>query len=449
MKAYRDTKDCDIEWIGKIPRHWIITKIKYCSYVKGRVGWQGLRFEEFIDHGPYLITGTDFENGKINWQKCYHVEEWRYDQDPYIQIQNSDLLITKDGTIGKVALVEKMPKPSTLNAGIMVIRPEKNIYLPKFMFWVLNSYMFNQYIEYTKRGSTIGHLYQETFENFVFALPENLREQEDIIEFIDNKIKKLDKYVNVRQKLIELLKEKRQVLLDQVMFKGLDVYANIKNSGIEWIGEVPIHWDVAKIKRYSSKIGSGITPRGGSEVYVNEGIPLIREQNVKFNGLDLEEVVYITPQMHDEMNDTKLREGDVLLNITGASLGRCSIVPSGFGEGNVNQHVSIIRPTGALNPKFLYYYLSTNPIQFFLYAIQVGASRQGLTFEDISNLHILIPPHEEQKEIVVYLNRIIDNINRIIKNIDTQIKKIEEYRTSLIFSAISGKIDVRKQVVMQ
>jgi type I restriction enzyme S subunit len=184
MREYLDMKDSNIEWIGQIPKHWNINKIKFCSYVKGRVGWQGLRSEEFTDSGPYLITGTDFENGKINWNKCYHVEKWRYEQDPYIQIRNNDLLITKDGTIGKVALVEDMPDNATLNSGIMVIRSQQNSYLHKFMFWILNSYIFNQYIEYSKRGSTIHHLYQETFENFIFASPRNLKEQQDIIVFI-------------------------------------------------------------------------------------------------------------------------------------------------------------------------------------------------------------------------------------------------------------------------
>src|SRR4051794_39826898 len=106
MKKYHRMKDSGIEWIGEIPEHWYINKIKYSSYVKGRIGWQGLRSEEFVDDGPYLVTGTDFEDGKVNWDRCYHVLKWRYDQDPYIQIKKGDLLVTKDGTIGKLAYID-------------------------------------------------------------------------------------------------------------------------------------------------------------------------------------------------------------------------------------------------------------------------------------------------------------------------------------------------------
>ncbi len=90
-------KDCRIEWIGDIPKHWKINKIKYCSYVKGRIGWQRLKADEFVDNGPYLITGTDFEKGTISWNKCYHVSDWRYELNPYIHVKKHDILITKDG----------------------------------------------------------------------------------------------------------------------------------------------------------------------------------------------------------------------------------------------------------------------------------------------------------------------------------------------------------------
>jgi len=107
--VYPQMKDSGIEWLGKIPEHWEQIKVKYSTYVKGRIGWHGLTSDEYLDEGPYLITGTDFNEGNINWDSCHHISEERYNEDPYIQLKNNDLLITKDGTIGKTAIVHDMP----------------------------------------------------------------------------------------------------------------------------------------------------------------------------------------------------------------------------------------------------------------------------------------------------------------------------------------------------
>ena len=106
MKKYNLYKDSGVEWIGEIPSRWYLNKVGNNTYVKGRIGWKGLRSEDFIDEGPFLITGTDFnKDGSINWENMYHVDQERYDEDPFIQLQDHDVLITKDGTIGKVVYV--------------------------------------------------------------------------------------------------------------------------------------------------------------------------------------------------------------------------------------------------------------------------------------------------------------------------------------------------------
>lgn len=117
-------KDSGIEWIGKIPKHWEVHRIKDYTYVKGRIGWQGLRNSDFLDQGEfYCVTGTDLINGSIDWSNCYFVSQERYNQDKYIQLKEKDLLITKDGTIGKIALIDKLPLCATLNSGLFVTRP--------------------------------------------------------------------------------------------------------------------------------------------------------------------------------------------------------------------------------------------------------------------------------------------------------------------------------------
>lgn len=216
-------KDSGIEMIGKIPEHWILQKIKHSSYVKGRIGWQGLKSDEFTDEGPFLITGTDFKNGEINWDTCNHVEQWRYDQDPYIQLKENDVLVTKDGTIGKIALIHQIPDKTTLNSGVMVVRPLYNIYIPEFLFWILESQQFTEFINMIKTGTTINHLYQETFGNFQFALPKTHEEQIEIINFIRDKSTKINFIMSKTESRIKKLQEFRQSLIASAVTGKIDV----------------------------------------------------------------------------------------------------------------------------------------------------------------------------------------------------------------------------------
>ncbi len=215
-------KDSGIEWIGEIPEHWGVSKIKFTTYVKGRIGWQGLRADEFIDEGPYLVTGTDFVDGLVNWDSCYHISMERYNEAPPIQLRENDLLITKDGTIGKVAIVKNKPKYAILNSGIFVTRPKNSAYLTEFMYWILNSQVFNKFIQYMSLGSTIVHLYQQTFENFSFPIT-NLNEQKTIAHFLDRKVAEIDGLISDIKLQIQKLKEYRQSLISEAVTGKIDV----------------------------------------------------------------------------------------------------------------------------------------------------------------------------------------------------------------------------------
>lgn len=216
-------KDSGVEWIGEIPNHWNISKVKYTTYVKGRIGWQGLRSEEFIDNGPFLVTGTDFKDGKIDWNSCYHIDDKRYNEAKQIQLKENDLLITKDGTIGKIALVTNKPEKASLNSGIFVTRPlENNLYTNDFMYWVLESSVFKKYIAINETGSTIKHLYQETFVNFDFMIP-NKKEQEDIVNYLNKKVDEIDVLISTVTEQIQLLKKAKQKLITEAVTGKIDV----------------------------------------------------------------------------------------------------------------------------------------------------------------------------------------------------------------------------------
>lgn len=211
-----ELKDSGVKWIGEIPKDWRITKIKYTTYVKGRIGWQGLTSDEFIDEGPYLVTGTDIINGSVDWESCYHITEERYREAPPIQLKNGDILITKDGTIGKIAMVEGIPDKAILNSGLFVIRNLKEDYITKYLYWILKSKCFLDYIGYLETGSTIKHLYQETFENFSFPLPSK-KQQKEIIEYIEIRVSKIDEIINDIYAQIDKFIEFKQSMIDEAV----------------------------------------------------------------------------------------------------------------------------------------------------------------------------------------------------------------------------------------
>lgn len=166
---------------------WINFNLAENSTLKARIGWQGLTTAEYRNEGyALLITGTDFDNGEIAWNGCYYVDKGRYDQDPNIQIRNGDILITKDGTIGKVAIVKGLSKKATLNSGIFVVRPKENSYNSVYIYYVLLSEIFTDFLAKLAAGSTIRHLYQKDFVNFEFIIPPTNAEQAAIAHILSD-----------------------------------------------------------------------------------------------------------------------------------------------------------------------------------------------------------------------------------------------------------------------
>ncbi|MBQ3198662.1 MAG: restriction endonuclease subunit S [Alistipes sp.] len=184
--------------LGIIPEDWQLQSVgKHCS-VKARIGWQGLRSDEYLTSGEYgLITSTDIVDGMVDWGTCCFVSKARYSQDPNIIVQENDTLISKDGTIGKVGIVQNIPFPSTLNSGIFVVRPKLDNVYKKYLAFAFKSIYFQDFINRLTAGSTIVHLYQKDIVNFVFPVPP-IAEQRAIAEAlsdVDGLIAALDKKI--------------------------------------------------------------------------------------------------------------------------------------------------------------------------------------------------------------------------------------------------------------
>lgn len=211
-------RDSGIDWIGKIPAHWKITRVKSEFTVKGRIGWKGLRSDEFETNSyAYLVTGQDFRGSEISWQDCYQINKERYDEDPFIQIKNGDILVTKDGTIGKIAKVTNLDKSACLNSGIFVMRQvNDDVFAQNYLYWLLVSKELTSFNEITKTGATIAHLYQNVFERMPMTLPP-LPEQNEIADYLDRICGEIDATIKYVDKQIDAYKRLKKSLINEVV----------------------------------------------------------------------------------------------------------------------------------------------------------------------------------------------------------------------------------------
>ena len=193
---------------------WSKINLAKKSKIKARIGWQGLTTNEYLDSGySYLVTGTDFVNGKIDWDNCHYVAKDRFDQDKNIQIQNDDILITKDGSLGKTALVKGLDQPATLNSGVFVIRPIQESYDPAFVYYILSSFVFKDFLDHLSAGSTIIHLYQKDISKFEFLMPPTIGEQVAIASILSD----MDKEIESLEQKLAKTRQIKQGMMQQLL----------------------------------------------------------------------------------------------------------------------------------------------------------------------------------------------------------------------------------------
>ena len=256
--------------IGILPEDWNVNRLFENSSLKARIGWQGLTTAEYLDTGDYfLITGTDFNNGRIDWNNCHYVSKQRYNQDKNIQIKLGDVLVTKDGTIGKVAYIDKILKEATLNSGVFVIRPIDNAYNPEYFYHVLMSSIFTDFLNKLSAGSTISHLYQKDFIHFSFPVP-NLLVQKVIAETLTN----TDNLIQSLQKLIDKKKKIKQGTMQQLLtgkkrlsgFSGEWVKCNISQLLSLKKGS-QLNRDTLSLNDKYPVINGGVDPSGYTSIW--------------------------------------------------------------------------------------------------------------------------------------------------------------------------------------
>ncbi len=450
LPRYERYKDSGVEWIGEIPEGWNCKSLKYML----RPGNDGIKIgpfgsalkSEYLTSDGYKVYGQenvindDFERG------FRHIDENKFQELEVYEILTGDLLITMMGTTGLAKLVPSKIKKGIMDSHLIRVRPDDNQVHPIFLQVLINdsAYIFHQK-KLLSNGSIMEGLNSSIIKSFSIVLPPP-PEQTAIATFLDRKTAEIDQLIANKEKLIALYEEEKTTIINRAVTRGLDPAAKTQPSGVDWLGDIPEHWEVKRLKYFVSKVGSGVTPKGGASVYQLDGIPLLRSQNIHFIGLKLDDVAYISQETHDDMSNSKVMVGDVLLNITGASIGRCYFADEVLGEANVNQHVCIIRPTTTIETKFLYYLLRSDVGQKQIDIEQTGSGREGLNFESLKNFNLCFPPPSEQTAIVTHIETECARLDAIIAKFKKQIELFKEYRTTLISEVVTGKIDLRGEV---
>lgn len=429
MKAYGQYIHSGLEWVGLVPQNWSQTQLKYITSIsKGKKSK-----EDFQDFKEGMIPYLSMEYLRSQTESPSFV----YANDPNIVlVDEQDLLILWDGSkAGEIVKAKRGALSSTMGK----IHLESELFDLTYLTYYLKN--AERYIQANTVGMGIPHVSGELLRTLCITFP-NKDDQLKIAQYLDHQTATIDQLIQQKEKLIELLKEKRQAVINEAVTKGLNPNAKMKESSIDWLGTIPQAWDLVQIRHLNSKVGSGVTPKGGAEVYTEEGVIFIRSQNVHFDGLRLDDVVRIDLDTHEKMSGSKVQFKDVLLNITGASIGRCCVVDI-YGEMNVNQHVCIIRPSERILSEYLNLVLQSNIGQVQIKLGTTGGNREGLTFEAIKEFTIPLPELAEQQEI---LNKVQSSLKRYyeLENLNTvQIDKLKEYQQSIIAEAVTGKIDVR------
>lgn len=378
-----------------------------CFSLRARIGWQGLRSDEFKTEGPYLVTGIDFHNGRVDWDDCYHVTEERYAQDKGIQLREHDLLITKDGTIGKTAVVIDCPEKATLNSGVFVVRAINNDVVPEFLHYILHSYWFDEFVRNVLTGSTIKHLNQEKFDKFTFEAPD-VPTQRNIVK--------------VLTAIDDVIDQTREIIKKYVRIKS-----GLMQRLLQCDHKVPL-----------SKLGtiiSGSTPTTSDERYWNG-------KNVWLTPADLSRMT--TPFISDSnrhLTDVgvkkatgKLLPAYSVIISNRAPVGYCAVVTVPF---SYNQGCKAIKCGSDVDPLYLYYFMSSQKTA--LERVSSGTTFLELPKKELERFLVSIPSDlAEQKNIAA---KILAADDKVQSEID-YLEKLEKIKEGLVNDLLSGRANV-------
>ena len=302
--------------------------------------------------------------------------------------------------------------------------------------------MVGQYVICSKGVGTIQrNLYWPHLKRMLALLPP-LPEQRAIVRYLDHVDRRIRRYVSAKRKLIALLEEEKQAVVNQAVTRGLDPNVRLKRSGVEWLSDVPEHWDRCRLRNVVSVVTTG--SRGWSSSASDTGPLFIRVANLNRGSLQLrfDDTVRLNLPETSEVTRTRIRAGDLLVSVT-AYIGSVGLAPEELEEAYVSQHVARCQPLPGSSSRWLGYVLLSTVGQTHGQLSLYGGTKDGLSLDDVKNYQILLPPLDEQIAIVEHVDKATAEIDAAIGRARRQIELLREYRTRLIADVVTGKLDVR------
>ncbi len=430
MKRYETYKDSGIQWVGEIPSHWEIVKLRYTGTFENGLTYSTGDIVE--DDGILVLRSSNIQDEHITFDDCVYVNSVPKE----LMVSKGDIIIcSRNGSaalIGKCAIIEDDVKASF---GAFMMRYRANIN-NKFAFYLFLSAVANY------RGlfstSTINQLTMSIINQMQVALPSDT-EQKNIATYLDHKVGQIDVAIAEKEQMLEDLKNYRSAIISEAVTKGLDKNVEMKDSGVEWIGMIPKHWNINKLKFFAD-ISTGTTPSTDNEEYWKEPT-----ENWYTPSDFCEENVHLETSSR-KVSTTAFRESacrvfkkDVVLVVgIGATLGKIGISSV---ECSANQQINAIEFYDNVYPLFGAYYLSSlkEVMKSLASAATLAIMNQSVT----GSIPFVCPTLDEQKEIADYLEKKTKSIGSLLNQIEVQIDELKSYKSVLITEAVTGKIDLR------
>lgn len=433
-RSYEEMKDSGIEWIGEIPKEWIVSKFKY-FYTFG-MGETILK-ENLSDNGlpVYSATEEDSVFGKYNNAKLI--------------LKEGDIIIPARGnSIGAVKIAKDK---CTCTQTTIYAKKIGNID-EKFIYYFMKgnrNYLF--YFDQTAIPQITTNQVKENILVYGDVVIQN-----KIAKFLDEKTAQFDSIISKKEALIEKLEEAKKSLISEVVTGKVKVVKTddgyelverkkeeMKYSGVEWIGDIPRQWDVKRIKQISEVISKGTTPSTvGREILETGEIRFLKAENILNGEIKINPEFFIDEDTNKILKRSELKENDILFVIAGATIGKVAMVHRAVCPANTNQAISFIRLKKKVNHKYVYYWLSSAKLQEVMWLNAVQSAQPNLSMENLGNFYIAYPNELELDILTGYIEKTIMRFNKISSKIKEQIEKLKEAKQSLISEAVTGKIEI-------
>ena len=439
MKSYSAYKDSGSEWVGEIPNNWKIIRLKYSSQCNTS------NVDKLTKEGEITIqlcNYTDvYKNDKIQSGINFMVASATQSEIERFQLRSDDVLITKDSEtpddIGIPAFVVEDLDNVLCGYHLALLRSLKDVLNGFYLYFLFKSHRFNQQFTIAANGITRFGLSIDDVRNAYIPIPP-LADQLKLATILNHKSTEIDDLISKKQNLIELLKEERIALINQTVTKGLDLRVPMKDSGIEWLGEVPEHWVCNKLKSLGLiRYGLGQPPKS-----LEHGLPLIRATNIQRGKIVKNDMLFVNPNDLPMGKNPILKKGEIIIVRSGAYTGDSAIISSEY-EGAVAGYDMVFTPVKS-HPEFISFcFLSNYVLKNQLIPASSRAAQPHLNAEELGSTIIACPPYNEQVKISTYLRDKQEKFEATVMKINKEIELISEYKTSLIDEAVTGKIDVR------